>query len=153
VIIEGNHDWGLARQGFVPDEVAVHRSHTFYDGKRTYYCTHGWEWDWTESWYRGFYSKIFGWLPQFAWLYDKLFSTPSKLKGNPGYLYWRSVLTIDREAMLKAIKDKVMVLYGHTHNRQVWRLESNTTVNPGTALEPDRYGIILEDGKARLWRK
>ena len=62
------------------------------------------------------------------------------------------MLHIDKEAMIEAIKRKAVVLYGHSHNRGVWRLEGNITINAGTALEPGRYGVILEDGKPRLWK-
>jgi len=154
VLIEGNHDWGMGKRGILKPPVEVYRSLSIPYWPLTYFLTHGWvEYDLSLGWLRPIYGKLFKHLPQFAWIYDKIFNSPSKLpKGDSPSPYWKFVIHMNALAELDSIENNRVILWGHSHNRGMADIEGHISGNAGTALEPDKYGLIWKDGKPEKWQ-
>ena len=122
-IIEGNHDFGLSTQKeLLPSAFHIQKGPLSLDdvpGKPL--ILHGWkEYDISLAPLAPIYSWLFPHFPRFAFLYDRLFPTPSVVKRQSLPRFYKEVLRMHFRAMANAMKLDRTIIFGHTHWQGVW---------------------------------
>ncbi len=160
LLIDGNHDFRLSR--YCSELGYIRTVGTSYETDGTLFIHGHWEFDWSLSPLFPIYGWLFPLFPRWAFIYDRLFPTPSQLKrkraphqGLPphGVLprYYEVALFMHYRAMLYAMKHKTRVVFGHTHLPEVSEVEGFQVGNCGDDLD-SHTGLILGDGEMKLWR-
>jgi len=163
VLLDGNHDPWLSRYKKELGPITLAgaryevpgRPHTlFFHGHR--------ELDWSLAPLWPIYGWAFSFFPDLAFLYDRVFPTPGLLKTRkakrtglhePPIIprFYQAALFMHYRAMLLAIKTGKRIVFGHTHLPEVRELDGFQVGNCGDDLD-SHTGLVLEDGRMRLWR-
>jgi predicted phosphodiesterase len=162
IIIEGNHDLDLHKHlpPNVNFEIARFRRLSV-DGKE-FFVTHGW---------REYDLKLRRLAPIFKYIYRILpivtkilpfWKTPSEMRAESlespkkSTIYWAFVRGMSNQAMLHAIREGCIPIWGHSHRRHLDAYENWFSINCGD-FDRDEFGddvggVIIEDGMVREWR-
>ncbi len=158
-LIEGNHDYGLHKfKRYLPN-IDIHtRSLLINTAGKTVCCVHGWrEYDLFLAPLAPVYSWIFPLFPKLVVIYDKLFPTPASIKRVDAHRFYRRVVRMHSRAMIDAIKNNMVVVFGHTHWQCVWPIQADPVqewvmANTGDFVD-GAGGVVIDEntGNVKPW--